>query len=129
MIRWSILSGRKAGDTHLVSRFPAVIGRGTGADWVIEEDGVWERHARLELDRQGRFQLFSESGALVVVNGVSRAEAELRNGDVVDLGAARLRFGLSETRLRSHRGREWATWIGVALLCLGQLLMIYLFLP
>ena len=129
MIRWSILSGRQAGGCHLVMRYPSVIGRGAGVDWVIEEDGVWERHARLELDRQGRFHLFAESGALVVINGVSRAEAEVRNGDVVDLGAARLRFALSETRLRSHRAREWATWIGVALLCLGQILMIYVFLP
>ena len=129
MIRLNILAGRSAGSGYLGKRFPLVLGRGTGADLILDDPGVWDCHATLDLDRLGRFQLRAESGAMVVVNGVALPKAELKNGDVLDLGGARLRFSLSETRLRSHRAREWATWVGVVLLCLGQVLLIYLVMP
>jgi len=129
MIRLTFLAGPRAGGSHLGKRFPLVLGRGPGSDLVLQDPGVWDRHATLDLDRAGRFRLRAESGALVVVNGVALPEAELRSGDILDLGAARMQFSLSETHLRSHRAREWTTWACVVLLCLGQILLIYLVMP
>jgi hypothetical protein len=66
------------------------------------------------------------SEAFVAVNG-QRLEQPLvlRNGDVIELGAVKLRFGLSPTRQRSLRFREAVTWIALAALCLGQVALIY----
>ena len=129
MIRLNIIAGQRAGRSYLGKQFPLVLGRGARADVILEDDGVWDRHATLDLDRVGRFKLRAESGAMLVVNGVALPETELKSGDVLDLGGARVRFSFSETQLRSQAAREWATWVGVGLLCLGQVLLIYLVLP
>jgi len=49
----------------------------------------------------------------------------LRNGDVISIGALKIQFALSPVRQSSPRAREWLTWAGLALLCLGQVVLIY----
>lgn len=129
MICLTHLSGSNRGKHLGVAAYPAVLGRGKHAQVVLEEPGVWERHATLSLDAAGAFWIRAESQAMVVVNGVSMPEVELRSGDILDLGSASLRFGFGPTRQRSFRVREWSTWIAVALLCLGQIALVYLAMP
>jgi hypothetical protein len=49
----------------------------------------------------------------------------LRNGDLLEMGALKVRFWLSESKQSSMRFREWATWAALALLTLGQIALIY----
>jgi len=109
--------------------FPVVIGRGSRAGLRLKQTGVWEEHAELRLQAGDGFFIRCCGQALLVVNGRSMSESRLRNGDLLELGGASLRFGFTETHQRRFRIRERCSWIGIGLLCLGQLILVYLVLP
>lgn len=125
MLQLKILSGKKAGTTMMARRFPVRIGRAPRSDLRIEEDGVWDRHLRLEFSRREGVVLHTEPSALATVNGQSVETAVLHNGDTIQIGSLKLQFWLGETRQGSLWAREWLTWIGIATICLGQVALIY----
>jgi len=61
----------------------------------------------------------------VAVNGQRVQEAVLRNGDLIEAGSVKMRFGLSPAPQHSLRLREGLTWFALAVLCLGQVALIY----
>ena len=125
MFQFHILSGTQAGTRQVAGRFPFWVGRAPGDDLRLADPGVWDRHARLELRERRHATLVAPSDALVLVNGAAVREARLRNGDIVELGSVRLEFGLSPVRPRSLHFREFLVWAGLALLCAGQIGLIY----
>ena len=125
MIEISVLSGRVAGKTVAARRFPFSIGRHKAADLCLEEPGVWDRHLRLDLQPMEGITLTVAPDARATVNGLSVQSARLRAGDVIQIGAVRLRFGLAATRQRDLRLREGLTWLALAALCAAQLGLIY----
>jgi hypothetical protein len=125
VIELQVLSGQKAGTRAVATRLPFRVGRLPANQLVLEDDGVWERH--FSIRRQGdQLMLTAEPEAFVALNGERVQEAVLHNGDLFDVGAVKLRFGLSPTRQHSLWLRENLTWVAVALLCLGQIALIYL---
>lgn len=129
MIRLTVVAGRQAGRSVVVGTLPISLGREATSSLPLDDPGVWDSHASVALDRSRGFMLRCCPEAKLSVNGVAVSEHRLCNGDLLTLGAAKIRFSLSETRQRSFRGREWATWVGVGLLCAGQLALIYFLLP
>jgi predicted component of type VI protein secretion system len=129
MVRLTVVGGKQAGRSLDADRFPVLIGRGGGCAMVLDDPGVWGEHAAIDWVKGEGFVLRCRPETTLSVNGIAASEQRLRNGDVIALGGAKLRFGLSETRQRSFRAREWLTWLGVALLCLGQVALVYLLLP
>jgi len=124
MVQLQILSGKKAGTQFTASRLPLQVGRAAQADLSLEEPGVWPRH--FQIIRQGRELICqAEASALLSVNGVPVDQAALRNGDVISIGALKIQFALSPVRQSSLRWRESLTWAALALLCLGQIFLIY----
>jgi hypothetical protein len=105
--------------------FPFVIGRSPSAQCRVEEQGVWEQHLRIVLDRERGCVLSVQPEAIASVNGEVVREAVLRNGDIISIGASQIRFLLGPTHHRSLRLREWLTWLGLVSLCLGQVALIY----
>src|SRR5262245_19154743 len=97
MVRLTILSGTRAGEQCPIKQFPCVIGRSVQAQICLEEAGVWDQHLELGLDPSRRFSLRAFPDAFVTVNGQLVAQAPLRNGDLIELGAVRLQFWLDET--------------------------------
>jgi len=120
-----VLSGSQAGTRVVAGRLPFCVGRAAQNDLSLQDPGVWDRHARLELRDRRRAALVAAPEALVVVNGQAVQEAPLRNGDLIELGSVRLEFGLSPARHRSLRLREALTWFCFSLLCLAQIALIY----
>lgn len=125
MVELKILNGKKAGTEWLARRFPFRVGRESSADLHLEDDGVWDRHFEIHLQSAERFILASQPEAFTSINGEIVQEAVLRNGDLVEAGGLQIRFGLSPTLQRSFRFREFVTWLGLAGLCLGQVVLIY----
>lgn len=125
MIELKVLDGKAAHKTVAARRFPFGIGRHKAADLCLEEPGVWDRHLRLELQRTEGITLTVAPDARATVNGLSVQSARLRAGDVIQIGAVRLRFGLAATRQRDLRLREGLTWLALAALCAAQLGLIY----
>lgn len=114
-----------AGGEKLVRHFPFRIGRAAAADFQCEEAGVWDLHVELAFEAPRGFILTVSPNALASVNGAPVREAVLRNGDIIELGALKLRFWLGPTRQGAMRIREWLTWAALLLLTGGQIALIY----
>jgi hypothetical protein len=126
MVQVQILSGRNAGTTHRIQAFPFRVGRGGKADLRLEEPGIWESHLQLDLARSREITLTVLPDARAAVNGlVVQSPAPLKNGDLIQAGSVEMRFSLSSARQYSTSLREALTWIGLGILCLGQIALIY----
>ena len=120
MIQLKISSGKMAGDTCVVRHFPFRIGRAAAADLRLEEAGVWDQHLQLDFDPAQGFVLSTHANALATVNGwpIHAQAVILRNGDTIEIGSAKIRFWIGETRqsaLRLHENLVWATIAAVTL--------------
>jgi hypothetical protein len=129
MVQLKVLAGKDRGAAPVVQQFPFVVGRGASANWRIETAGVWDRHLQLDFDPHTGITATVLEGALADVNGQRFERAVLRNGDVIQFGAAKVQFWLGETRQHGFRVRETLTWLGFGALCLGQILLISSVLP
>jgi hypothetical protein len=125
VIQLKVVGGTKVGAECQARRFPVRIGRAGEANLRLEDDGVWDLHLEIHPPQAEGFILTVQPGAFAAVNGQAVEQAVLRNGDLIELGAARLQFGFTPTRHRSLRLREALTWIALALLCLGQVALVY----
>ena len=125
MVQFQFLNGAKAGTRWVACRLPFSVGRSAQDDLRVEADGVWDRHARLELRDRRRVVLTSSEQALTSVNGQPIQEAVLRNGDIFQIGSVQLQFSLSPAAHRGLRFREALTWIAIAFMALAQVALVY----
>ncbi len=90
-------SGPLAGTEIALERERVTLGRGAGADVVVEDASISHLHAALELGERGFWlrDLGSTNG--VVVNGSKTSVADLKHGDRLQLGSVCFRY-LVETR-------------------------------
>ena len=128
MVRLTILSGARAGTVFDSAVLPVVIGRNADASLRLEDAGVWDRHLEISLQKPEGFILAVNPAALATVNGEPARQQRLRNGDLINIGPAKIRFSLGGTRQIDLRPRELATWLALALLCAAQLALVYRFL-
>lgn len=126
MIQFQVLTGKKAGQEFQARRFPYVIGRSPQCDLPLEEPGVWDRHLTVHLKHPHGFNVTVQNEALATINDESIQSVHLRNGDIIGLGSLKILFGLSATKSRGLKLREWLTWLAFAALFIGQLVLIYL---
>ncbi len=125
MIELHILTGKKAGSQSVVRRFPFRIGRASGNDLQLNDDGAWDQHLTLEFHRREGFKLAAAQNALVMINNQPVQVALLHNGDVITLGSAKLQFWLAAARQRGLWLRERFVWALLAAVVLGQFILIY----
>ncbi|MBI3414091.1 MAG: FHA domain-containing protein [Verrucomicrobia bacterium] len=125
MVQLTILSGDSAGTMTVARRFPFWIGRDSGSHLRLDAPGVWDRHLELAWDATGGVVGQALGGGLVAVAGAAFQRRALRNGDVLELGAIKIRFSLSATNQRDFRLREWLTWLALGGLMAGQGLLIW----
>ncbi len=125
MIQLNILSGKKAGTRMVARHFPFRIGRATGNELQLEDDGVWDRHLTIELNPQSGFSVVTASEALTTVNGVPVQNIVLRNGDAITAGSVNIQFWLAAARQGSLRLRENFVWFLLALVTFGQFILLY----
>jgi len=125
MVLFRVLSGKQAGATQQIARLPLVIGRHASVGFRLEEEGVLQEHLRLDVEPGEGFILTVLADGLAVLNGHPLKRSLVRNGDVIQLGAATVQFWLSATRQRSYQGWENALWVGLAAFCAAQILLIY----
>jgi len=124
-VEFTILRGPQAGVVWTARRFPAQIGRSESDNFRLDAPGVWDRHAQVEFRPRDGFWLSARPEVTVEINGQPTREARLRNGDILDLGSARLQFWLGPMGQRGLAWREWLTWFGIAAVCLGQIALVY----
>jgi len=124
MVQFKVLSGEKRGAVFTTSSFPWRVGRGKSADLRLEEPGVWDQHLELDLVKAEGFVLTRQGQALATVNGEAFDRRVLRNGDLIEMGALKLRFWLAESRQKGLWLREWVVWGVVILFSLFEVAVI-----
>ncbi len=129
MVQLEILSGKSAGTKWSARRFPVQVGRSSKCNLQIEESGVWDHHFQISLGSAEGFIIETQPNALVMVNGQTVQHAALRNGDSIEIGAAKLRFWIAEARQRGLKIRETLVWTILLAVSLGQIALIYWLLP
>jgi pSer/pThr/pTyr-binding forkhead associated (FHA) protein len=125
MIQLNILSGKQAGTQTVARHFPFRIGRAPGNELQLHDDGVWDQHLTLEFQAQSGFNLATAPDALVTVNGEPVQNTFLRNGDTITVGSVKLQFWLAAAAQGSLRVREAFVWTLLALVTLGQFVLLY----
>jgi predicted component of type VI protein secretion system len=125
VVQLQVLSGNRSGAVFRPTHFPIRAGREPGLDLSLDDPGVWQRHFLIDWRSEG-LVLQTETEALLSVNDSPVQRAILRNGDIITLGALRIRFSFSPVRQSSLAPREWLTWIALGALCLGQVALVYL---
>ena len=113
-----------AGTVWVARHFPVQIGRAPEADFRLEENGVWDRHLKLEF-KPGKALHFRRGPGAGRCQWARCQTGLLRNGDVIELGSAKLQFWLADTKQRRLRVSEWATWALITSITLGQVALIY----
>ena len=124
MILLKILSGKKAGTDWVSRHFPLWIGRSSAADLCLDEAGVWDRHLEITLNLPEGFRVNTQADASITLNGQNVQQAVLHNGDLIEIGLLKIQFGLSATRQNSLVIRERLTWLALAALAIGQIVLI-----
>ena len=124
-IRLAILSGKSAGTDWVGSSLPVRLGRDAASDVVLEEDGVWDQHVQIGFYPGEGFLLRCRPQSPVSINSQRTGQALLRNGDVIEIGAAKVQFWLGETRQPGLRLREALTWAGIAGVFAAQIGLMY----
>jgi pSer/pThr/pTyr-binding forkhead associated (FHA) protein len=125
MVQFRILSGKKAGTACVARRFPFRVGRSATGDLTVDDEGVWDAHLQVDFKPGEGFLVSTQGGAMTSVNSQPVQSALLRNGDVIGMGSVKVQFWLSETVQRGLAVREWLTWAGIGLICVGQIGLIY----
>jgi hypothetical protein len=124
-IRLERVDGIAAGDPIEARRFPFTLGQAKSCDFQIVAKGVWDTH--LILDNAGEKGITATpiSDALIMINGVSQGKTvRLKHGDLLGLGAAKLRFWLAPLGQTDRSVSEALIWIALLLLVLGQVAAI-----
>jgi pSer/pThr/pTyr-binding forkhead associated (FHA) protein len=126
MLLLTVLAGKSAPTFVRLSGTSACIGRGPKHDLCLDDDGVWDRHLQISLDPNLQFLAKCRPETQVVINSETVNEHPLRNGDLIEIGRAKVRFGFTETVLRRYRVREAGSWFLFAIMLLLQVGIIYL---
>jgi pSer/pThr/pTyr-binding forkhead associated (FHA) protein len=129
MVLLRILSGKMAGTDITARHFPFRIGRSPDSDLQVAEDGIWEQHLELTLDRAAGFSITTTPDAIASVNGHPIRQTVLRNGDTIEIGALKIRFWLSSVRQYGLFFRELLVWLAFAAIAAAQVWLIYWLLP
>jgi predicted component of type VI protein secretion system len=121
VLQLDILSSPAAGTSIKASHFPFRLGRSPGSQLRLEEPGVWDDHAEIQL-RDQRFVLQILPNATALVNGVAPPQSlvPLANGDIITLGSVQIRFGLGAVRQKALLPREFIAWTILAAIVLAQ---------
>jgi len=114
-----VLTGTNAGQLAVVGRGGVVIGRGTGADLVLDDLAVSSRHARVAIGADGGYtveDLDSTNGTFV--GGRRVGTSSLVAGDALQLGPeVVLRFSLSHETDDSLQRRLYESSVRDPLTC------------
>jgi len=124
MIQFVSLSGKTAGASWVARRFPVRAGRAPGNDLRLEAPGVFDQHFEVDVKSGESLELSVRGSALANVNGQPVTRCLLRNGDLVEVGSARLRFWLAPTQQSSLRASQVGVWLAWFAVLAAQVILL-----
>ncbi|HEU6447873.1 MAG TPA: FHA domain-containing protein [Verrucomicrobiae bacterium] len=125
MVQLTVISGKKAGAQVAARRFPFHIGRAAKNQLQLDDDGVWDSHLTIRIQKKEGFTFATTDHAITAVNDEPIESARLRNGDILTIGSAKVRFSLAPPRQRGLRVREFFVWTLIAAISAAQVVLVY----
>jgi hypothetical protein len=101
----TIVEGENTGKSYFLNRNRSMVGRGIDNDIVLMDIAVSRKHFRVDRHAEGFKVVDLASGNGTTLNGKRVAEAELYDGDRIDLGNTTIEFlSVGRTRARLPAG-------------------------
>lgn len=110
MVQFEVFRSGQKPVVHPVAALPCRIGRSGKCGLRLQEPGIWEEHVELSQGADDSFQISRVGEGSLILNGESRDDGRLVNGDTIELGATKLRFWLTPVRPRSQVAGDWMFW-------------------
>lgn len=110
MISFQVLQGKAAGLSYQTGRFPLIIGRAVNDGFRLTDSGVWDHHLKITFTAEG-YHYQASASALLLVNAERSGSGRLRNGDLLEVGGAKLQFWLAAAYQPGLALREAMTWL------------------
>ena len=124
MLQLQITRGNATGKVVFVNKFPFVIGRASGDDLILNDDGVWEGHLRIQRN-QGKVVFSKREEAFADCNGTPFQDLDFHPGQQITLGNCSFRVTLAPAVQKRYFIRERSAWLLVVFVTLLQVLIIY----
>lgn len=125
MVQLNVISGKKAGAQIVTRRFPFRIGRAARNQLQLDDDGIWDSHLIIGINKGEGFTVTTTGNAITTVNNQPIESARLGNGDIITLGLAKIQFMLAPPRQRGLRTREFFVWTLIAAISAAQIALVY----
>jgi hypothetical protein len=112
-----------------VQAVPFSIGRQSSADFQLEGTGIWENHASISLNADGRPLVSIRKEASCLLNDeVIQGVHVLKPGDILKIGEVSLRFDLSACPQKSSLLQEGCVYILTGAFIISQFVCVYMLL-
>jgi hypothetical protein len=112
-----------------VQAVPFSIGRQSSADFQLEGAGIWENHASISLNHDGRpLVSIREEASCLLNDEVVQGAHVLKPGDILKIGEVVLRFDLSACPQKSSLLQEGCVYILASAFIITQFICVYLLL-
>lgn len=124
MFQLEVVEGRQAGEKAAVRAGTFIIGKNPDADLRLADAGVWDDHLAVEWSPGGSPCARRLGEGLISINSQPLESAQLRNGDLIRVGAALLRFAASSVNQKSQAVTSALSWILLGMVLVSELALV-----
>ncbi len=125
MLVLQFVAGSLKGSEVQVPGLPVTLGRDSGVDVRLEDDGVFGKHALISLTSDLNLQLEAKAPAFALIEGAKTHVGIIRTGDRIAIGASAFRLALDSPDQASVSIRETLLWFGVLALIVAQMWLMF----
>lgn len=122
----TVVKGKQQGHTVELTKYPFVIGKNKEAHLPLSDAGVWDDHLAIELKLGESPTLRRVGEGSISLNSESIESSTLRNGDIITIGAAQLRFSSAPAKRKSLIFQSSASWIAMVFVVILEILLVIL---
>lgn len=124
MYHLAALDGKHRGNRFEIAKDSFVLGKNPHADLHLTEAGVWKDHAQIEIFDEKGPKIFRLGEGILIINSEATDIAILRNGDLIQIGGASFRFGISPAQRRRCSFPHRLVWICILFVIFAEIFFI-----
>jgi len=122
----TVVKGKQQGHSIDIKKYPFVIGKNQEAHLRLSDAGIWDDHLAIDLTPGESPTVKRMGDGSVSVNSEPIESMTLRNGDIITIGAAQLRFNSTPAKRKSLVFQNSASWIALILVVILEIFLVIL---
>jgi hypothetical protein len=126
MFSLTVVNGKQQGQSIQLTKYPFVIGKNQEAQMRLPDVGVWDDHLAIELILGESPTIKRLGEGSININSEPIENSTLRNGDLITIGAAKLRFNSVPAKRKSLLFQNGASWAAMALVVILEIFLVIL---